>query len=55
MTSHWVCNVVVGQTFIAAVANYGLSAVYGGFGVVALLGALYISSQVRWQHPAGLA
>lgn len=46
MTSHWVCNVVVGQTFIAAVSNYGLASVYTFFGSVALLGALYVSTKV---------
>jgi hypothetical protein len=46
MTSHWVCNVAVGQTFMAAVASYGLSSVYAFFGVVALLGAMYVASQV---------
>ncbi|KAL6760297.1 general substrate transporter [Haematococcus lacustris] len=46
MTSHWVCNVAVGQTFIGAVAQYGLSRVYAGFGLVALLGALFVATQV---------
>jgi hypothetical protein len=45
MTSHWLCNVAVGQTFLAAVASYGLAGVYAGFGAVALFGAWYISSQ----------
>ena len=46
MGSHWVCNVAVGQTFMAAVAQYGLASVYAAFGTVALLGALYVSKQV---------
>jgi len=46
MTSHWVCNVAVGQTFISAVSNYGLATVYSFFGAVALLGALYVSTKV---------
>lgn len=46
MTSHWVCNVIVGQTFMGLVQQYGLSAVYAGFGAVALLGAVYISGKV---------
>jgi hypothetical protein len=46
MTSHWVCNVAVGQTFLLAVSQYGLASVYAGFGAVALLGAWYISAKV---------
>ncbi len=46
MTTHWVCNVAVGQTFMGLVAQYGLGTVYTGFGLVALMGALYIMGQV---------
>lgn len=46
MTSHWLANVALGQTFIAAVDQYGLSSVYAFFGGVALLGALYVGTQV---------
>lgn len=46
LTSHWICNVAVGQVFMGAVTKYGLASVYTGFGAVALLGALYVSSQV---------
>lgn len=44
--SHWVCNMAIGQTFLAAVAAYGLATVYAGFGAVALVGLLYISRAV---------
>ncbi|MEW5317035.1 MAG: hypothetical protein WDW38_008366 [Sanguina aurantia] len=46
MTSHWICNVAVGQYFIQAVAAYGLSNVYIFFGSVALLGALYVEKAI---------
>lgn len=46
MTSHWVCNVAVGQTFLWAVQTYGLPAVYAVFGTVALVGAAYIKAKV---------
>ncbi|KAG2498051.1 hypothetical protein HYH03_003812 [Edaphochlamys debaryana] len=44
--SHWVCNVVVGQTFMGAVQSYGLAPVYAFFGTVALLGSLYVRAKV---------
>ncbi|EFJ48518.1 hypothetical protein VOLCADRAFT_104700 [Volvox carteri f. nagariensis] len=44
--SHWVCNVVVGQTFMSAVQSYGLAPVYTFFGIMALAGAFYVRSQV---------
>lgn len=44
--SHWVCNVIVGQTFMSGVQSFGLPAVYTFFGSMALLGALYIKTQV---------
>lgn len=46
MASHWVCNVGVGQTFMAAVANYGISTVYVVFGLFALAGATYVRTSV---------
>ncbi len=39
-----VCNIAVGQCFLGAVQQYGLSAVYATFGLVALAGAAYVSS-----------
>lgn len=44
--THWVCNVVIGQTFMAAVAAYGLATVYTLFGAVALLAAWYVNNKV---------
>ncbi len=44
--SHWVCNMAIGQTFLGAVAAYGLATVYAGFGAVALVGLMYISRAV---------
>ncbi|KAF6256041.1 general substrate transporter [Scenedesmus sp. NREL 46B-D3] len=46
MVTHWVCNVAIGQNFMAATANYGISAVYAFFGVCSLLGAAYVSANV---------
>lgn len=43
---HWVCNVALGQTFMLAIKAVGLPAVYGFFGSVACLGALYVHTQV---------
>ena len=43
---HWVCNVVLGQTFMLAVKSVGLPGVYGFFGAVALAGALYVHTSV---------
>ena len=37
----------LGQTFMGAVDAFGLSGVYTFFGVMALMGALYVNSQVR--------
>ncbi len=42
MLTHWVCNVMIGQFFLAAVAKVGVSGVYCGFGVVCILAVLYI-------------
>lgn len=41
MVTHWIANVVVGQTFMGAVDQYGLAAVYGFFGVTAALASVY--------------
>lgn len=46
MVTHWVCNVLIGQNFIAAVDSYGISAVYAAFGIASLIGAAYISANV---------
>ncbi|GAX75105.1 hypothetical protein CEUSTIGMA_g2549.t1 [Chlamydomonas eustigma] len=43
---HWICNVALGQSFMLGVKTFGLSAVYGFFGAVALGGALYVHTQV---------
>jgi len=44
--AHWVANVMLGQTFMAAVDAVGLSGVYAFFGSVALLAALYINTKL---------
>jgi MFS family permease len=46
MVTHWVCNVAIGQNFMAAVGQYGISAVYGFFGVCSLIAAAYVSGNV---------
>lgn len=44
--AHWVANVALGQSFMGAVASYGLPAVYAFFGTVALVGAMYVTQVV---------
>ncbi|KAG1679661.1 hypothetical protein FOA52_006178 [Chlamydomonas sp. UWO 241] len=44
--SHWVCNVMVGQTFMIGVQAYGLPAVYAFFGAVAFSAVAYVKTQV---------
>jgi sugar porter (SP) family MFS transporter len=46
MVTHWVCNVAIGQNFMAAVGQYGISAVYGFFGICSLIAAAYVSGNV---------
>ena len=46
MVTHWVCNVAIGQNFMAWVDAFGLAAVYAGFAVASLLGAAYIPASV---------
>lgn len=46
MVTHWVCNVAIGQNFMAAATNYGISAVYAFFGVCSLIAAGYVSGNV---------
>lgn len=46
MVTHWVCNVAIGQNFMAAVGQYGISAVYGFFGICSLIAAGYVSGNV---------
>jgi hypothetical protein len=46
MVTHWVCNVAIGQNFMAWVDRFGLSAVYAGFALASLIGAAYIQANV---------
>ncbi|KIY94836.1 hexose transporter [Monoraphidium neglectum] len=46
MVTHWVCNVAIGQNFMAWVDRFGLSAVYTGFALASLIGAAYIQANV---------
>lgn len=46
MVTHWICNVAIGQNFMAATANYGISAVYAFFGLCSLIAAGYVSANV---------
>lgn len=46
MVTHWVCNVAIGQNFMAWVDAFGLAAVYAGFAGASLLGAAYIRAAV---------
>ncbi|KAL7601875.1 hypothetical protein Lser_V15G24963 [Lactuca serriola] len=38
---HWVCNFLVGLFFLEATERFGVAPVYGSFGVVSLLAALF--------------
>lgn len=44
--THWICNVAIGQTFIAASEALGISAVYGFFGACSAVAALYVLQAV---------
>lgn len=44
--THWVCNWIIGQTFLAGVERYGISAAYAAFGAVALFAVGYIGRNV---------
>ena len=46
MASHWVCNFVVGQTFLAAVQAYGIGGVYAFFAAVCGLGVAFVATLV---------
>lgn len=46
MVTHWICNVAIGQNFMAWVDAFGLAAVYAGFAGASLLGAAYIQANV---------
>ena len=46
MLTHWVFNLLVGQSFLAAVNSVGVAGVYLFFGLVSLLGVAYVSSTV---------
>lgn len=46
MVTHWVCNVAIGQNFMAWVDAFSLAAVYAGFAAASLLGAAYINAAV---------
>ncbi|XP_048137674.1 probable plastidic glucose transporter 1 isoform X2 [Rhodamnia argentea] len=38
---HWVCNFLVGLFFLELIETYGVNSVYGGFGGVSLLSAIF--------------
>lgn len=38
---HWVCNFLVGLFFLELMGKFGVAPVYGGFGVVSVLAALF--------------
>lgn len=44
--THWLCNWVIGQTFLTGVASFGISTIYLMFGVVSLVAAVYIGQNV---------
>jgi sugar porter (SP) family MFS transporter len=46
MASHWVCNFVVGQSFLNAVQAYGIGGVYAFFAGVCALGVAFVAGLV---------
>jgi len=46
MVTHWICNVAIGQNFMAAVDNYGIHSVYAFFGVCCLAAVAYVNANV---------
>lgn len=38
---HWVCNFLVGLFFLELTETYGVKSVYGGFGAISLLSAIF--------------
>lgn len=46
MLSHWVCNFLIGQSFLSAVQAYGVGAVYACFAAVCALGVAFVAHVV---------
>lgn len=41
LTSHWVCNFVIGQCFLVAEEAFGISTVYYFFSIFCVIGVLF--------------
>lgn len=41
LSVHWVCNFLVGLFFLELTETYGVKSVYGGFGAISLLSAIF--------------
>ena len=46
MVSHWVCNFLVGQAFLGAVARFGIAAVYVFFAAVCFAAVAFVGARV---------
>jgi len=46
MVTHWVCNFAIGQLFLPATNQFGVSTVYLGFAAVCILAALFVQTAV---------
>lgn len=46
MVTHWVCNFAIGQLFLPATAQFGVSTVYLGFAGVCILAAIFVQAAV---------
>ncbi len=46
MGSHWVCNFIVGQVFLGAVARVGVPGVYAFFAAVCLAAVPFVHGSV---------
>ena len=46
MGSHWVCNFVIGQAFLAAVGAMGVAGVYTFFAAVCFAAVAFVSAAV---------
>ena len=45
-STHWVCNLMIGNFFLLASARYGVPACYTAFGIVAAAGAAFCAARV---------
>lgn len=54
MGTHWICNFVIGQLFLAAVDRFSVPLLYSFFGLVCLISARFAAS-IHAQPSAAVA